>query len=215
MSGLEELGMQVFSFYSNFMDFLPTKVGTFINLFFISLVIVLYSILIWKFYRFIAKKNLIQLNLNKYNRSEHEFYSKAIKIFFYILEYVIILPFLVLFWFSIFTIFLILLTNNLEISRILIISTTVIVAIRMTSYYKEDLSKDIAKLLPFTLLGVAVTQSGIINFQNIVSQITTIPTYFSHIANYLIFIFIIEFVLRLIETFFIASGIEEETPEEA
>ena len=102
------------------------------------------------------------------------------------------------------------LTENIELSRILLISATVIAAIRMTAYYKEDLSKDIAKLLPFTLLGVGITQFGALNVTNIIEQLFEIPTYFSHIASYLIFIFIIEFILRIIETAFVASGIDGE-----
>lgn len=213
MGLLGGIGVSLAAVYSDFLSFLPLWMQDFLNLFFISIVLVLYGILIWKFYRFIAKKNILELNLNQYNRSEHPLISRAVKIGFYTLEYVIILPFLVFFWFSVFTIFLILLTENIELSRILIISATVIAAIRMTAYYKEDLSKDMAKLLPFTLLGVGITQAGALSITKIIEQVFEIPTYFSHITSYLLFIFIIEFVLRMIETAFVASGIED--PEEA
>ena len=138
--------------------------------------------------------------------------AKTLAAVFYILEYLIILPFLVFFWFLVFTIFLILLTENLELQTILIISATVIAAIRMTSYYNEDLSRDIAKLLPFTILGVAVTQSTTFSFQKILTQVFAIPNFFGHIASYMLFIFIIELILRILETGFVATGmIEEET----
>ncbi|NCN51979.1 hypothetical protein GW931_03130 [archaeon] len=212
MAVFEEVGLTIVNLYQDFINFLPFWAQNFINLFLISLVIVVYGILIWKFYRFIAKKNLISLNLKKYNRSEHPLMAKTLAAVFYILEYLIILPFLVFFWFLVFTIFLILLTENLELQTILIISATVIAAIRMTSYYNEDLSRDIAKLLPFTILGVAVTQSTTFSFQKILTQVFAIPNFFGHIASYMLFIFIIELILRILETGFVATGmIEEET----
>lgn len=207
MEWFSQIVFDISRIYLEFFNTLPTWSQNFLNLFFISLILVLYSIIIWKFYRFIAKKNILELNLNQYNRSEHPFFSKTIKIGFYVLEYVIILPFLIFFWFSMFTIFLVMLTDSLELNSLLIVSATIIVAIRMTSYYKEDLAKDIAKLLPFTLLGVTITQYGMLNFGKIMGQLNQIPTFFEHITSYLLFIFIIEFILRIIEIFFMASGV--------
>ena len=213
MGLLGEIGVSLAAVYSDFLSFLPLWMQDFLNLFFTSLILVAAGIFIWKFYRFAAKKNIIELNLNQYNRSEHPVISRAVKIGFYTLEYIIILPFLVFFWFSVFTIFLILLTENLELNTILILSATIIAAVRMTAYYKEDVSKEIAKLLPYTLLGVALTRGGALSITKIIEQAFEIPSYFSHITSYILFIFIIEFILRMIETAFVASGIED--PEEA
>lgn len=212
MAILEGVGVTVIEFYQSFMAALPPWAQSFLGLFFISIVIVIYGILVWKFYRFAAKKDIIQLNLKKYNRSAHPFLSKTIAAGLYILEYMIILPFLVFFWFAVFTIFLILLTDNLELSKILLISATVIVAVRMTAYYKEDVSKEIAKLLPYTLLGVAIVSGGGFSMQKVLTQIFAFPSFFPHLASYLIFVFAMEFILRVLETSFVASGIEEEVP---
>lgn len=214
MSFFEEVGALVVGMYSEFLGVLPFWLQNFINLFLISMLIVVYSILIWKFYRWIAQKNLISLNLNKYNRSEHPLVAKTLAAIFYFLEYLVILPFLVFFWFLVFTIFLIFLTDGIELDKILIISATVITAIRMTAYYKEDLSRDIAKLLPFTILGVSVTQSTAFSFEKVLGQVFAIPSFFEHIVSYLFFILVIEFVLRILETSFVASGIHEEDSEE-
>lgn len=205
------VGSDIITAYQQFLDVLPPIAQDFINLFLISLVIVIYSILIWRFYRFISKRNLIELNLRQYNLSNHKFLSLLL----YTLEYLIILPFMVFLWFSVFTIFLIILTSGIELNTILIISATVIAAIRMTAYYKQDLSKDVAKLLPFTLLGVSITQGGVFSFNKILGQIFAIPNFFGEIFSYLVFIFVIEFMLRSIETLFVASGVADvdETAE--
>jgi hypothetical protein len=70
-------------------------------------------------------------------------------------------------------------------------------------------------MLPFTLLGVFITNftSGF-SFERILSQLSQIPNFFSHIFSYLAFIFLVEFVLRIIEILFVASGkISEEDLE--
>lgn len=207
---LKEVGAVVVDVYSQFVASLPFWAQNFINLFLLSLVLVLYSIIIWKFYRFIAHKNIISLNLKRYNRSEHPMIAKTIAALFYFLEYIVILPFLVFLWFAAFTVFLILLTDGLTLNSILIISATIIAATRMTAYYKEDLSRDIAKLLPFALLGAAITNVDAFNFQKIISQLFALPNFFSHIASYMLFIFVVELILRLVETTFVATGMHDE-----
>jgi hypothetical protein len=200
--------------YQEFIGFLPFWAQNFINLFFISLVIVIYAIFIWKFYRWIAKKDLLELNLRKYNRTQHPFFAKSLAGLFYFIEYLVILPLVVFIWFFMFTFFLMLLTENIPLQTLLVISATIITAIRMTAYYREDLSKDLAKLLPFTLLGVSITQSGAFSFGKIITHLFAIPEFFNYIAVYLLFIMSIEFILRAIEFVFMASGLYEEKDEE-
>jgi hypothetical protein len=206
----ENFGSSLILTYKEFLEFLPFWAQNFINLFLISLIIVIYAIFIWKFYRWIAKKDLLELNLKKYSRSKHEFLAKFMGGLFYFLEYIIILPLVVFVWFCGFTIFLMLLTENIPLQTLLIISATIIVAIRMTAYYKEDLSRDLAKLLPFTLLSVAITQASTFSFERIISQLSELPSFFNHIAIYLLFIIVIEFILRTLEVIFIASGLYDE-----
>ena len=100
---------------------LPPVFQNFINLFLIVFIIFIYSVFIWKFHKFIAHKNIFGLNLNKYNLSEEPATQKFFHGGFYFLEYMIILPFIILFWFGILTIFLISLTEGLEIKTIFII----------------------------------------------------------------------------------------------
>ena len=213
MAFLGEVGSTIVGAYTGFLGTLPFWAQNFVNLFFIALVVLLYSILIYNFYRFVARKNIISLNLKKYNRSEHPVMAKTLAAMFYTIEYIIILPFMTMLWFAVFTIFLIFLTDGIELNTLLIISAVIIVATRMAAYYKEDLSKDMAKLLPFTLLGAAITKVNGFSFEKILTQLFAIPSLMSHIASYLFFIFIIELVLRFLETTFVASGMHEEVEE--
>jgi len=209
MGRIELFSSEIIQAYANLVKTLPGWLQNFLTLFILVLLIVFYSIFIWKFDKLISKKNIIQLNLNKYNKSEHPFTTKILAAIFYFLEYIIILPFLIFFWFAVFTFFLIFLTEDLELSSILIISATIIAAIRMTSYYKGDLSKDLAKLLPLTLLAISVTKSNFFNIERVLSQITQLPNFFNQILIYLAFIVVLEIVLRFFEFIFSAFGIND------
>ena len=46
------------------------------TLLFLTAVIVIYSLFVFYFYRFLAKKNIINLNLHQYNKSENETVTK-------------------------------------------------------------------------------------------------------------------------------------------
>ena len=85
----------------------------------------------------------------------------------------------------------------------------------MTAYYKEDLARELAKLIPLTLLTVTISQ-GLFNFNKIIEQIQLIPTFFSDIWSYLIFIILIEFILRILDIIFVAFDLynEEEVKTE-
>ena len=206
------IGEGLIESYNLFVQSLPQWAQNFISFFLLALLILIYAIFIWKFYRWISTKNLLELNLNKYNKSKHPATAKMVAGGFYLLEYIIILPFLIFFWFLIFTVFLLLLTESLPVSTLLIISATIIAAIRMTAYYNEDLSKDLAKLVPFTLLGVSIVNPNFFNVGRVISQITEIPQFTSHIVSYLIFIVVLEVVLRIFEFAFSIFNLKEEVP---
>ncbi len=213
MEGVENLGTELMGFYQDFISSLPPIAGNFFNFLILVLLVVVYCIFIWKFYKFIAKKNILGLDLNKYNKSEHPLFTKLLAGALYFAEYIIILPFLIFFWFVVFTFFLMFLTD-LEISTLLIVSATIIAAIRITSYYKEDLSKDVAKLLPFTLLAVSILTPNFFNIERIFTHFTNLPNFFGNIAYYLLFIIVIEIILRFFDFIFSLFGLEEEKIEE-
>ncbi len=207
---METLSNVLINAYQVITALLPEWAKGFVNLFLIVLLIFAYAVFIWKFYKFIATKNILGLNLNKYNKSQHPFVTKLFAGSLYFVEYIIILPFTIFFWYGLFSIFLILLTENLAVSTILIISAAIVAAIRMAAYYKEDLARELAKLIPFTLLAVSIVNWGTFDFERILGNIQQIPTFLNNIFIYLVFIIIIEVILRTFDFIFSLFGIEEE-----
>jgi hypothetical protein len=181
---------------------LPLFAQKFVSLFLIVFLIFVYSVFIWKLYRFLANKDIIGLNLNQYNKSEHPLLAKTLAVTFYFIEYILLMPFLIFIWFSVFTLFLIFLTENLEIGSLLLISAAIIAAIRTTAYYSEDLSRDLGKLFPFTLLAISVLNPNFFSIERIFNQFQQIPAFFNEIFIYLIFIMILEIILRIMDFIF-------------
>ena len=168
----------------------------FIVLTFFTTVIVIYSIFVFYFYRFLARKNIIELNLNQYNQYNNPATIKLFAIFFYIIEYVLLLPLITFFWFATLSILILLLSKGIEIETILLISAALVASVRATSYVSENLSKDLAKMLPFTLLAISITTAGFFDINALLSGIESIPSLISSIPYYLLFIVIIELIMR-------------------
>ncbi len=198
--------------YQAFMESLHPWLQTFINIGLLALLVALFFIFIWKLYHIISKKNLIELNLKQYNKTSHPGFKKFMGTILYFLEYIIIFPFFVLFWFLIFVIFVMLLARELDFSTVLTISTIIIIVIRATAYYKQALSRDISKLLPFTLLAVAITEKEFFNFELIFARAAELPLFFENILVYIGVIVTVEVILRFID--FILSLFKEDKDEE-
>ena len=84
----------------------------------------------------------------------------------------------------------------------------------MTAYYKKDLSKEIAKLLPFTLLAFFILDIVSFKFERVITHITQIPSFISSILIYLGFIILLEIVLRFFVFIFSLFGLEEARVKE-
>lgn len=198
------------SAYSALITAVPPTAQLFIKFFVISLLIVLYALFVWKFYRTVSKKDLIGLNLNKYNKSKHPLMTKVVASALFFIEYILITPFAIFLWFSVFTIFLMLLAESISLSLLLILSATTIAAIRMISYHNEDLSRDVAKLVPFTLLATSLLNPNFFSVERIIGHITEIPNVFGNVLIYLLFIVILELVLRLLDFVITLFGLGNE-----
>ena len=213
MVDIGNLGGEIFKSYSSLISILPAYWQLFVNLFLVIVLMLIYSIFVWKLYRFLARKNIFELNLNQYNHSEHPILAKSLAVIFYFIEYILIMPLLIFVWFSVFTLFLIFLTENLELKTLLLISAAIIATVRMTAYYHEDLSKDIAKLFPFTLLAVSVLNPTFFSVERIFNQFQQLPAFFHDISTYLVFIIGLEIILRVFESIFSMFRTQEEKEE--
>ncbi|HLD37920.1 MAG TPA: hypothetical protein VJA20_00590 [Candidatus Nanoarchaeia archaeon] len=171
----------------------------FISLLFPTIVVAIYVIFIWKLHIFISTKNILRLNLNKYNKSTHPALAKIFAGFLYFLEYLIILPILIFFWFLIFAILLVFIARGMEPGAIILLAAITIAVLRVVSYipkYGENASGEAAKVIPFTLLAIGLTEPLFFNSEEILARVSDIPQLFQGISPYIYFIVAIELILR-------------------
>jgi hypothetical protein len=192
-----------------FFDAVPEEFRVYLNLGIFIVLVTLYALFVWKFYRFLGKRDLLELNLSKYNTTANKFFA----VLLFILEYIVILPIVVFFWFFVVALILLVLAKEHTINSILLISAVIVGAVRITSYYKEDLSRDLAKMFPFTILAVAILTPGFLDLQDTISKISAVPNLLSNILIYLVIIMVLEFILRIV--FLIMPPIDDEDDEDS
>ena len=206
---LSGIGSSLFDAYQAVINLLPSWAQGLVGLFILVVLIVIYSVIIWHGYRFISKKDPLGLNLNQYNHSTESFFSKLLKSILYFVEYLIISPLIIFVSFGVFTLLLIFLTTGLEAGGILLVSAAIIGAVRLTAYYKEDLSKELAKFIPFTLLAVSVLNPQFFNLERVFGVFSSLPALFNQAGIYLVFIILLEIILRLFDFTFSLFGLED------
>jgi hypothetical protein len=159
-------------------------------------IIAIYAFFVWKFYKLLARRDIFSLNLSKYSDSKNPESRKSFAILLYILEHFLVLPVIIFFWFGILAMLLLLLSGSQSVAQILIIAAAVVGATRLTSYMSEELSVDMAKMFPFTLLGVFLLNPNFFSFPELIGRIHSIPSFLEQIVLYIGVIFAIEIVIR-------------------
>ncbi len=169
-----------------------------IQLFFFAVFIAVSAFVILKFYQTLSKKNFIRLDLRKYNTSRHPVFKKVFAVLLYFVEYVLIMPFFILVWFVILALILLMLASEREIVQILMLSAAIVMAIRILAYYNEEISKELGKLFPLIALSVFLLTPGAITIANFFGKLKELPGFFTNIIYYLIFISLLEIIMRFI-----------------
>ncbi|MEK6854692.1 MAG: hypothetical protein AABX73_00540 [Nanoarchaeota archaeon] len=204
--------------YRQFITNLGPGGALIINVLVTTILLAIVSLFIFEFYNSTAKKNILRLNLKKYNRSNHPVFSKLLASLFYLIEYIIIIPFVIILWFAALSIIFLLITDpTYPLDKILLIAASVISAVRLLAYHNNEISKELAKLFPFIALSVFLLAPGGLNsFANLLNKFNEIPNLFNNLFYYVIAIVILEILLRVFYTIyaFVVSEDERELDKE-
>lgn len=165
----------------------------------LTAIIIAYFSFVFYFYRIVSEKNLINLNLQKYRTSEHSFISKFSAVALYIIEYLILMPIFILIWFLILAALLLVVAKTLSVDQILLFSAAIIASVRFAAYINNKMAEDLAKIVPLTILTLAIVGENFFSATTLIQRISELPLLFNNILLYLIFIILLEFFLRIIE----------------
>ena len=162
--------------------------------------VVLYSLFIFKFYKFIGTRDIFPVDLERFSGQRFAFVKKLATSFGSLIFYLIISPLLIFFWFVVFVGFLVFLSKGQSIEIILLMAMTLVASIRIMSYINEEMAYDVAKMIPLAILGLFIIDAGFFNLEASLATLQTIPDYLTIIVYYLGFTILLEFVLRLLTT---------------
>ncbi len=157
----------------------------------------IYAVFIFKFYRFVASRDMFELDFSRYEESRFKFVRTVLHLVFYVLRYLILFPFFAIFWFAVLTIILAFLSREQAFADVLLVALATVGTIRITSYYHEDLSRDLAKILPFAVLGIFLIDVSFFEIGESLDILKQADEHREEILYYLIALIALEFALRL------------------
>ncbi len=180
-----------------------TQESSFYDLISFSIGMVVYGIFIFHFYRFLAKRNVLSYDIETRLRggklkSSGEKISAAPRIVAYIATKIFIFPIIVFLWFLAYSLFMFFLAQDLSIKTVFLVSSSLVIAIRIAAYYNEDLARDIAKLLPFTLLGIFLLSPTFFDVDEIKSRLAEVPNFLVQIVAFILVAIIVETTLSIL-----------------
>mgnify|MGYP001618510742 CR=1 FL=1 len=162
--------------------------------------VTIYSIFIFKFYKFLTKRDIIKLNPSGYQKGFFGQIEKIGTAIVYLLENLILTPIFIVFWFAIITTLMLLISKNQTAESLILTSMALVAAVRITAYYNESLSQDLAKMIPFTLLGIFLIDVNYFSVKEIINIAKEIPSLLTQLGYYLAFVIILETILRILQT---------------
>jgi len=154
------------------------------------------------------------LNLGQYNTYEHPTARKFFAVLFYFIEYILIMPALILLWFIALSAVLLLIALGRDINQILIISGAIVMAVRIFAYGSEEVSKELAKLFPLIALSVFLLAPGAFDLPDILNKLKELPLLFNSAVFYFVMILLLEIILRVVYTIVELAKGKEEVGEE-
>ena len=108
------------------------------------------------------------------------------------------------------------LSENRTFPDILLMALVTVSTIRVTSYLSEELSRDLAKILPFGVLAIFIIDASFFSVVASLDVLKDIRDHSERILYYLLFLIALEFAVRLIMGFakFVLVGSKKPAPEE-
>ena len=158
----------------------------------------IYAIFVFKYYRFVASKDMFGLDLSRFEERSFRWARSTLHVILYAVKYLMVFPVFAFFWFAVITLILAFLAKDQSFSETLLVALATVSAIRVTAYYDEDLSRDLAKILPFAVLAIFLIDASFFSIRESLDILKEAGDYSEKIVYSLAFLVLLEIVLRLL-----------------
>ena len=178
-------------------EMIPPIQGDLVQIATYGVLMVVYGIIVWHYYRNLAKRDIL-------HTTEEKGYSLGVKLknflkkFSVFVGYIVAFPLITVIWFGILFFFILLLGKARPIEGLIAISVAIIFATRIAAYYKEDLARDMAKLIPFALLGVFIVDPSYFSIDLAIERIYSLPGFVIQLLEAVVLLVVLEWVLRIL-----------------
>ncbi len=120
--------------------------------------IAIYALFVWYFYRYISKRDIFPKFFYVLEKEEK---STKAKMVMFATIYLVSFPILIFLWFTVLAFFVYLIGEGMPMYLALFVSMSIIAVVRILSYYREDASKEIAKMIPYAILAFFLTSAAV------------------------------------------------------
>ena len=159
-----------------------------------TIILFLAIFIMWYFYhRQLTRKNLFEIPKIDSNSKFVNFINRLV----YFSKYLIIFPLYSFIWFLIFSFLLVLIARTRPIGEIMFFGIVIVSVTRIAAYVSPKLAEDMAKLLPWALIIVFLTDPTSITIESIQTSFNNFVQEIPNVAKYLIFIAFVEWGLRI------------------
>jgi len=184
--------MAFYDFFIASKDFILDE--QYLNLLYSTIVLFAASGLAWYiYYKQLARRDLFDIPELDLNAKYTNVFNRIV----YFLKYLFIFPMYSFIWFLIFSFLLFVLSKSRPIEDILFLGIMLVTATRIGAYVSEKLAEDMAKLLPLTLIAIFLMDPKAVTLQTVTSSFPIILNQFPRVAKYLLFIIVVEWLLRI------------------
>ncbi|MFH1470141.1 MAG: hypothetical protein ABIF01_00170 [Candidatus Micrarchaeota archaeon] len=159
--------------------------------------ITIYSAIVGTFYHYLSRRDLHELKPEN-RKGISGFVYRFGKIVAFFLKYTVLFPAITFLWFVLLSTFLFLLSRTVELETVFVLSISVVSAVRVLAYYKEEIAIDLAKMLPLALLGVLIVEPTLFSREIVESRIYQLAGALPQFAVFIGFTIALELVLRII-----------------
>ncbi len=163
--------------------------------------IALYAILVGSFYKKISKKVLHRVKLHDAFGKPTGIWGLLSEVVLFVLHYTVVFPAITFMWFAMLAVLLYLLSETLALDMVFLLSVSVVAAIRITAYYDEDISVDVAKILPLGLLGVMLVNPTQFTPALVDSRVAELTAAIPDFLPFLVLVVGLEWALRILLLF--------------
>jgi hypothetical protein len=158
---------------------------------------VIYCIFIFSFYERVSKRLIFTYEQEDYSKTKHPGWTKFWNNTVYVFKYLFLAPLFLFFWFAVIAVLLMLMQDNIAVETAMLIAMALLATIRISAYYTEDLSIDVAKIVPLAMLAFFLVDMSAIDLTSFGQKLISLQSLLSTLLMYFAFTVVLEFLLRI------------------